>query len=767
MMSMLMNIRNKFKRDWEKNKSYRRKYTWYYALTFMLPVLVICVANIYSNQIIKKQTLQSNQKILTQFFNLVEEELGGIQKDAYSFVTDRDVWEYAEVLGQRTDIWNKKIELLDKLSVYCRDKGYEDVFVWYRDADRVISGLNPVTDFMDLEGYCESYYPGNDKVSAGIEKALKEEPLKSVLWSVKQEDGSQYFAVSVKRYPETSKLCQYEVAMIVDGAFFEQCIGDGVLVKGENALFFNKEGELLYSYIDSETTSLEEAYRATGVYEIKKNGKISTFLVQESACVEGYYAIEIPHDMFYRDLHNIQKISYLGIFISVVVGLFVAYRMSDNTYRPLEEVLVRFQEKIDYAYEPHKNSEFEFLTEALEQKEKEKVEAQLTHKEKDLDRRKKLLRIALEGRELSEAEIGFLETQVTFFPYFYGGVFRVKTCGKVGWEMMTFVVTNVFEEFFQEECSCDIIQVAFNQYVIVLNQDAEQCEERVNKLLKEGMDFLEQHLEVSVQFGMGNVCEGLYNLHTMYRQGQYALEYCFFKDKTAIIQYRDVQGRHIEIPHSEETPMTNMISEFMKHENATQDCARMFLQKVMERYGIHEESAVETVDYFKYEVIKALNHVWVKCDMEYLQRQSYIQKLNEADSLTVYMDCLATAVCETAQETGKNKNKNRLAEQIKQYVDENYTDADLSVSSIGDEFGMQAAYLSKIFREEYGSLILNYISTKRVNRAKELLKESRMNINEIAEATGFLSGNVFIKTFKKQEGVTPGKYRSAFISDKM
>jgi len=120
---------------------------------------------------------------------------------------------------------------------------------------------------------------------------------------------------------------------------------------------------------------------------------------------------------------------------------------------------------------------------------------------------------------------------------------------------------------------------------------------------------------------------------------------------------------------------------------------------------------------------------------------------------------LVGILCEIGQNMQENMHKRNLAIKVKKYVEEHYTDSGLSVAAIGEAFGMQPAYLSKIFRNEYDMLLVNYISFYRIECAKDLLGGSNLTVYEIAEATGFLSGSVFIKTFKKLVGITPGKYR--------
>lgn len=261
-----------------KDKSFRKKYTYYFALTFITPVLVILIANVYSSQVLEKQILQSNKKVLKQFFDLVEGEMEGILKDAYAVAIDMEVQEYAGFNVHETSIdLSKKVSLNDKLRNYCI--GYEDVFVWYSDRDYVVSGTNPVsvTSFTGIEKYSKKFYDGDENIWLKTQDAVNNKSLSQMLWTLTQKEGSQRFAVSINRYQSISKLQNYVVTLVVDGAFIERCIGEGILVQGENALLFNSEGELLYSYMPLETASLNEEYRNTGIYEIEKDGKKSTF----------------------------------------------------------------------------------------------------------------------------------------------------------------------------------------------------------------------------------------------------------------------------------------------------------------------------------------------------------------------------------------------------------------------------------------------------------------------------------------------------------
>lgn len=100
-----------------------------------------------------------------------------------------------------------------------------------------------------------------------------------------------------------------------------------------------------------------------------------------------------------------------------------------------------------------------------------------------------------------------------------------------------------------------------------------------------------------------------------------------------------------------------------------------------------------------------------------------------------------------------------MAYKIRDYIDQNYTDPSICTESIAQEFGITSTYVSKLFRSISDKGFVNYISTKRIERAKQLLIETDLKTDEIMSQTGFLNASSFIRLFKSHEGITPGNYR--------
>jgi AraC-like DNA-binding protein len=110
------------------------------------------------------------------------------------------------------------------------------------------------------------------------------------------------------------------------------------------------------------------------------------------------------------------------------------------------------------------------------------------------------------------------------------------------------------------------------------------------------------------------------------------------------------------------------------------------------------------------------------------------------------------------QDSG-NGNKSKIANDIKQYVDEHYQEDTLSVTEIASCTGFSTNYVRLIFKNEIGESISDYIQNKRIEKAKELLRTSNHTSKEIAGMVGYTDNRYFYVVFKRITGETADSYR--------
>lgn len=117
----------------------------------------------------------------------------------------------------------------------------------------------------------------------------------------------------------------------------------------------------------------------------------------------------------------------------------------------------------------------------------------------------------------------------------------------------------------------------------------------------------------------------------------------------------------------------------------------------------------------------------------------------------------------------KQKIIYKSSEDIKQcirYMEENYAEK-ITLSEIADLVHMTPNYFCSYFKKVTGLPPFTQLNHIRIKRASELLKQTEMTVNEIAEACGFNNVNYFIRKFKEIKECTPAVYRKKIVCNRM
>ena len=88
----------------------------------------------------------------------------------------------------------------------------------------------------------------------------------------------------------------------------------------------------------------------------------------------------------------------------------------------------------------------------------------------------------------------------------------------------------------------------------------------------------------------------------------------------------------------------------------------------------------------------------------------------------------------------------------------------ITVTQLAELTATNPSYLSTLFRKETGMKLSGYITQKRIETAKNMLRFSDYSYSEIATILAFSSQSHFAETFRKLTGMTPKKYRERFVS---
>ncbi|MBB4301455.1 YesN/AraC family two-component response regulator [Rhodobium orientis] len=124
------------------------------------------------------------------------------------------------------------------------------------------------------------------------------------------------------------------------------------------------------------------------------------------------------------------------------------------------------------------------------------------------------------------------------------------------------------------------------------------------------------------------------------------------------------------------------------------------------------------------------------------------------------MLCQMTDVLFEATETGGAHASDHIQD-VLNYIERNMHKG-VTLEDAADFAHISPCYLSRLFRKEMDMTFISYLKTQRIERAKELLRESDLPITNISLDLSFQDANYFCKAFKKEVGLSPSEYRRKY-----
>ena len=98
-------------------------------------------------------------------------------------------------------------------------------------------------------------------------------------------------------------------------------------------------------------------------------------------------------------------------------------------------------------------------------------------------------------------------------------------------------------------------------------------------------------------------------------------------------------------------------------------------------------------------------------------------------------------------------------QQAVRFINDNYR-TDIRLDAVAKEAGMSPSHFSRIFRKVMGLSYQEYLNSRRITKARNLLRNCPQSVSEIAVSVGFADQTGFGRIFKKLTGQTPSAYRS-------
>ncbi len=135
---------------------------------------------------------------------------------------------------------------------------------------------------------------------------------------------------------------------------------------------------------------------------------------------------------------------------------------------------------------------------------------------------------------------------------------------------------------------------------------------------------------------------------------------------------------------------------------------------------------------------------------------SFTKLFKDFKSMYKYLADLLTDEKTSNIKESRNINFN----QVLNYIEGKFN-TDLTMQEISERFYINPSYISQLFRKEMGITFTDYVTKKRIELAKVLLKDEKRKMIDISQKCGYNDYFYFIRCFKKYAGTSPGQYRNA------
>lgn len=135
----------------------------------------------------------------------------------------------------------------------------------------------------------------------------------------------------------------------------------------------------------------------------------------------------------------------------------------------------------------------------------------------------------------------------------------------------------------------------------------------------------------------------------------------------------------------------------------------------------------------------------------------YVRDMRISEKITSLLTLLMAESWHPESKTHIGSKKQSL-QHVKDYLDQHYQEK-ITLDNLADMFFINKFYLTRIFKEQFGVSVNNYLAQVRITHAKQLLRFSDLTIEQIGRECGIDEPAYFARVFKKVEGVAPGEYR--------
>ncbi|MCR2805646.1 AraC family transcriptional regulator [Paenibacillus soyae] len=549
-----------------------------------------------------------------------------------------------------------------------------------------------------------------------------------------------------------------------------------------STMLLDKNGEVLVAD-NAEETALDEALRAevlsrpepSGTFMLDQGGITYSVSYGELARLssEWTYISATPITAITSSVITLSNTIFIVSVSGLLLALILSWLASRRVYLPVERLLGLLTGHKSKDLERGMD-EFQFLEHQWNQLHNEslnlrmRLEEQRAHvrsgfllqllqghlgsySEKDLKARMKLY-----GWDIEQHQFRIMHIQLT------GYDILTERFSQGDESLVTFTASNIIEELAAHQ---------FEQYsvmnfhdltaaVLVMYPDGEPISGRLQTLGTDITKAINGIIHMQVTITISAQMERIQQIPDMYMEVERATGYRKFVNQNQLIHMEQLPAHNdaseTHYPFALERDIVHAMRAGDKDE--AEQLVTLFLQEVLSARGteIHvQQSMLQLFGTMQHAILQSglSPHQLFRGENMF----GHLSQIREPEKMLRWMKKNVIVPFIEERDARANIELKRLVESTIEYIHAHFT-SDISLEQCADLVGTNSYTLSKYFKQFTGINFIDYVTELRIGKAKTLLRETDLKINDIAGEVGYQQ-RYFNRIFKKQVGITPGQFR--------
>ncbi len=748
-------------------------FTWSLSLAaiVLIPIMINSVVYINAEKTVRDEISRSNAYVLEQLKSNMDSVFNDIDRLSTDITFNDRIRNFMVLQKRLEDVHRYDANrIINDLKGYALSYKTIDYFYLYFPNSDII--LTP--DFMtDSKTFYNNFYP-NEQMDYNEWKnaVFKNSPYGDVSLYRKNDMGEDIKTIAfTSSLPINNAKKDAILVIMVDEASLQEQIKNAEIINDNWIFIINRESQTLLSNTSvSLPLGYEELYNEKGDihnYYIEGQKAIVSYITSQGKKFK--YALITPSHVFWENLHYMRVLMIFNIVICMLLGVVLIYLFVKRNYNPINKIVRAL--KTQTGNEIFDKNEYGFIEKAIEVtfSEKQKLMGQIRQQNPLIvdSILARLLKGRLAGKISIEDSLASFDIEFVF-AYFSVVVFKVEDFNVLFAEetdldfnkrmdLTKLIMTNIIEELMRQRFQAFMTEID-GMMVCLINYNLKNQKQELLKVIKESRSLIKQHFNIEFTAAVSSECGSYEEISQIFQEALYAMEYKVVIGIEETVFYEDIQDANNTFyyyPFDAEQKLINLIkaADFEK--------AKLLVEQILKRNLDKKDISSKVAKHLMFSLIntaiRATNELRNNNE-RYIDELDQLLDLSNINEMYSELINIIKTICNDIKEDKENRSRDIIKE-ITDFIGNNYHNNNLSITLMGEHLNLTPYYVSRLFKEETGEGLQDYINKYRIEKAKEILCGEDMTIEMVSQKVGYSNIRTFIRVFKKHEGIPPGKYK--------